>query len=454
VSKAGHRVATNDKSTLPRNDGVLSRLAPPEIRRQQSPTPRNAGHSVATKNKSTPSRNDGVLSRLAPPKETDLDEIEIRFQKLLSGFSDQQRSLSLYKERMQKLRARRNAEKLQKTTVQSAAANKTATTAHHSPPKDQITQGSVRIEVQNSNPVNAYKPEIHNFYPLKKFKAKNPQKLSNPRVSETKPSRTKPDIDQSNSQPANLHRPKSPQELINPRVTDTIPTPRKSNTEESNGFSSSYFLTKIQALEDVVNSFYTPESPGEQNKGGIGDAPRVPEKDHDPNKNKVKSSQSLDQIESVPSPSPEPLLRNNRTSMSQATRTTCLRINLAGEIVTTHTYDNNGAVMSRRFLARQGDTVSIHEIDLVNTPSNDDRKSRDMVQALNETMSTWSSSREIEIGGPPSDEINSETPGNCPPKTSMCCRRFYMTSGILMTIIIIFGLGMVLGYTSYLITST
>jgi hypothetical protein len=361
-----------------------------------------------------------------------VDDIKMRFEKILSEYNDHQRLLSRYKEQKQQLGATNYSENQQQHMVHNATS---VTPTDYSLREGQIINPGNRLETDDSTPTDVDKP-------------KHPQEQhSDSCVSEIPPpttTTTKPDIDETDCSRAD------------------------------------FFRRKIQQFDKVINSCSTPESPKERKKCNDDDAPpRSLEKvnnnqdeytasflyllDQHAKQNKAKTTVPTSPLAANKSPRKNLAAVHEPSSQRDNRRITgnCLRINSAGEVVITT--NNSARISSRGFPAIQQGVV---DPAAASTNFGVSKQHQNDPPRLNETMSTCSSgsksSREVPMGGMPSDETDSESapPGSrCTPtikKTmvnryhrTFCLRRLCLASGIIVVSIALFGVGILFGYLSY-----
>ena len=210
----------------------------------------------------------------------------------------------------------------------------------------------------------------------------------------------------------------------------------ENETDEKITFTTAYFRRRIEALDAAINSFTTSYSPSKEQK-------------------KFDTGRTLS------------------------------RINLAGEIITTNPNDDDRA---RKRLGSPAiiKSISNNQIEmmitrsyLTNKNANDFRqkegltlnhdksntgetciftnKKNDNKCEINNRIRTCSDSREIPMGKSPLNRGDTIPVSNTPEAVLMVLRegvsfhRLWMASWIIMATIIIFGIGMLFGYLSYII---
>jgi len=221
-------------------------------------------------------------------------------------------------------------------------------------------------------------------------------------------------------------------------ATQSKPTSPKRDIDQNDRLTADYFLKKIQAFDSVINSWCSPESHSDQKKVNDGDTRLSPKKiedhsDKHTNKDKTISPNALAKKSSRIVFAP--LQRKNPKRIEQATDAASPRINLEGDV--------------------NPSRIQIEE-DETNF-----RKSQDLTQAcydpssgLNETISTCSSGRDIEMGGPLPSEKTLVKCSQAYTRSMILqipsLRHFLIMSGIMSIIAAIYGVGMLFGYLSYM----
>lgn len=337
-------------------------------------------------------RNHGI----AQTEEVELDEIEIRFKNIVSGYNDHKRLLSKYRDRKEKLRTTKSLtdKKEQLPQVYNNTIDTTPAPEANSLRENRILQNHGFEETKGADRQKIIRPE---------------EQHSNPSASKTLPKITTVSTN------------------VGPDISDKL--------------TADYFLRKIQALDKVINSWFALESPTKQIKV-----------------TGRKESQ-----------------RNHRGIRMQVvtgiTNFNSRIVNAAGEVVTKRP-DSNGAGIPRGFSATKRPTkVQTENEETKAHPKSQEEHNGattrqimryDPSSGLNETMSTWSISRDVEMGDPLQDEKNSDKKCTTAIKNmaSSCRswllspRRLLLTSGILLAIIILYGVGILLGYVSSMNSTT
>jgi len=400
-----------------------------------------------------------------------VDDIKTRFEKIISEYNDHQHLLSRYKEgKQQQIRATNYSKNQQQQPMVHNTSSVTQT--RYSLREGQIINLGNRLETDDSNPTNLDNPK----HPQDQHIGSCVSKLPPPPTAPTTPTAPPP---------------------TPTTTTTTTTTTTKPDIDETDSSRADFLRRKIQQFDKAINSCSTPGIPKERKKCIDADAtPSSLEKvnnrkqddytasfaylldQYAKQKNEAKtttvSTTSSPLAATKESPRKNPVVLVHKLSSQRDNRRitrNCLRINLAGEVVITANTNrtdnnNNGAarISSRGFPAIQQGVVD---------PAKQQRN--DPPIRLNETMSTClsgsnsNSSREVPMGGLPSDETDTESasPGSHRTSTtirktmvmighhrSFCLRRLCMTSGIILLVTIaLFGVGIVLGYLSYTIAT-
>lgn len=228
------------------------------------------------------SREETILSRRSPgsatnkiqqTKNTELDEIQTQFRKIMSGHEDHKRLLSQYRERREELRTKEQSRDFNGVSAKEV---------------NQKLQ-KYRIEIKGRNPMNL------------KQKRRPREQHGNSYVSTTQPKTSSP----------------------------------KRDIDQNDGLTADYFLKKIQAFDSIINSWYSPESHSEQKNVNDGDTRLSPEKIEDDSDKHTNKDQTISPSALAKKSSRivfAPLQRKNPKRIEQATDTASSSINLEGDV--------------------------------------------------------------------------------------------------------------------------
>lgn len=222
----------------------------------------------------------------------------------------------------------------------------------------------------------------------------------------------------------------------NVSTTQRRTTPLKPRVDENDSLTADYFRRKIQAFDNIINSCCSPKFPSEQKNSNTGNDPPLPKTIEDgkgPN-------QQLDEGKTI----------NSNIAMSKNS----LRLVLAPLRMENpkHNTQQASSTMNpegERMANRTNTDALRDQIEI-----EDSLISCDSPSGLNETMSTCSSARDVEMGWPISAETKTAKCAGTISKSmifqSPSLRCFVMVLGTISMIMAIYGVGMLFGYLSYM----
>jgi len=213
-------------------------------------------------------------------------------------------------------------------------------------------------------------------------------------------------------------------------------TSLKSCVDENDVLTVDFFRRKIQTFDGIINSWCSPEFPSGQHAANTGnDTPlaKTIEVGKASNQQLDKEKTIISNIALSKSGSRLVLAPLRRKNPKRSTQQASSVMNTEEDIMSKRTTTNS----SRD-----------------ETEKEETKMSCDSPSGLNETMSTCSSVRDVEMGGPLSAETNTTKRTRTISKSMIfqvpSLRRFMMISGTISIIMAIYGVGMLFGYLSYM----
>ena len=206
----------------------------------------------------------------------------------------------------------------------------------------------------------------------------------------------------------------------------------ENDTDEKITFTTAYFRRRIEALDAVINSYTTSHSPSKEQKkfdtgrtlSRINLAGEIITNDDDRARKRLGSPAIIKSIS------------NNQIEMM---------------ITRSYLTNKNG----NDFRQKEGLTLNHDKNNTGETCIFTNKKNRTKCE-MNKSIRTCSSSREIPMGESPLNRGDTIPASNAPEAVLMVLRegvsfhRLWMASWIIMATIIIFGIGMLFGYLSYI----